>query len=78
MRAEALRRAVEEGSLPATALLSDDEDDDAEDAQAGLSVPRGTAPEDDDDFDLEQYENEDAEEIEEIVSKDSQRITHSA
>lgn len=29
MRAEALRRAVEEGSLPADALLSDDEDDDA-------------------------------------------------
>ncbi len=27
MRAEALRRAVEEGSLPADALLSDDEDD---------------------------------------------------
>ncbi|RPD62033.1 cell adhesion protein byn-1 [Lentinus tigrinus ALCF2SS1-7] len=43
----------------------DDDDDDAEDAQ-GLSVPRGSAPEDDDDFDLEQYENEDAEEIEEI------------
>ena len=30
MRAEALRRAVEEGSLPADALLSDDEDDDSE------------------------------------------------
>ncbi|TLS28055.1 hypothetical protein PpBr36_01702 [Pyricularia pennisetigena] len=29
MRAEALRRAVEEGSLPADALLSDDEDDDS-------------------------------------------------
>ncbi|KAK7415605.1 Membrane protein tms1 [Neonectria punicea] len=31
MRAEALRRAVEEGSLPADALLSDDEDSDAGD-----------------------------------------------
>ncbi|KAH7022476.1 serine incorporator/TMS membrane protein [Ilyonectria destructans] len=31
MRAEALRRAVEEGSLPAEALLSDDEDSDAGD-----------------------------------------------
>lgn len=30
MRAEALRRAVEEGSLPADALLSDDEGDDAD------------------------------------------------
>lgn len=30
MRAEALRRAVEEGSLPADALLSDDEDDHGE------------------------------------------------
>lgn len=29
MRAEALRRAVEEGSLPADALLSDDEDDES-------------------------------------------------
>lgn len=29
MRAEALRRAVEEGSLPADALLSDDEDEDS-------------------------------------------------
>ncbi|KAK9422477.1 putative Serine incorporator/TMS membrane protein [Seiridium unicorne] len=29
MRAEVLRRAVEEGSLPADALLSDDEDDDS-------------------------------------------------
>ncbi len=33
MRAEALRRAVEEGSLPADALLSDDDDD--SDAGAG-------------------------------------------
>lgn len=31
MRAEALRRAVEEGSLPANALLSDDESDDGHD-----------------------------------------------
>ncbi|KAL2173862.1 serine incorporator/TMS membrane protein [Thermothelomyces heterothallicus CBS 202.75] len=31
MRAEALRRAVEEGSLPANALLSDDDDDDDKD-----------------------------------------------
>jgi hypothetical protein len=31
MRAEALRRAVEEGSLPADALLSDNEDDDDDD-----------------------------------------------
>ncbi|KAK0629912.1 serine incorporator/TMS membrane protein [Bombardia bombarda] len=30
MRAEALRRAVEEGSLPADALLSDDDDDDSD------------------------------------------------
>ncbi len=35
MRAEALRRAVEEGSLPADALLSDDDDD--SDAGAGHS-----------------------------------------
>jgi hypothetical protein len=34
MRAEALRRAVEEGSLPADALLSDDESE-AGDAPAG-------------------------------------------
>lgn len=32
MRAEALRRAVEEGSLPANALLSDDESDDGHEA----------------------------------------------
>lgn len=35
MRAEALRRAVEEGSLPATALLSDDEDNDTSGKHAG-------------------------------------------
>jgi hypothetical protein len=35
MRAEVLRRAVEEGSLPADALLSDDEDDDS-----GSKAPR--------------------------------------
>lgn len=34
MRAEALRRAVEEGSLPADALLSDDEDEDSGDKTA--------------------------------------------
>lgn len=54
-----------------------DDEDDAEDAQ-GLSVPRGAAPEDDDDLDLDRYENSDAEEIEEIVSKTSLRITHTA
>ena len=37
-------------------------------------MPRGTAPEDDDDFDLEQYENEDAEEIEEIVADHAARL----
>ena len=41
MRAEALRRAVEEGSLPADALLSDDDDkdddDDGDDAAAAAS-----------------------------------------
>ncbi|RMJ13747.1 hypothetical protein BHE90_007540 [Fusarium euwallaceae] len=35
MRAEALRRAVEEGSLPADALLSDDDDSEAGDSPAG-------------------------------------------
>ena len=35
MRAEALRRAVEEGSLPADALLSDDEDDDSDAGHKG-------------------------------------------
>jgi hypothetical protein len=35
MRAEALRRAVEEGSLPADALLSDNEDDSGSDAGNG-------------------------------------------
>lgn len=35
MRAEALRRAVEEGSLPADALLSDDDDSDAGGKHAG-------------------------------------------
>ena len=34
MRAEALRRAVEEGSLPADALLSDDDESDAGDRMA--------------------------------------------
>lgn len=33
MRAEALRRAVEEGSLPADALLSDDDDEDEDGAR---------------------------------------------
>lgn len=35
MRAEVLRRAVEEGSLPADALLSDDEDDDSASKKSG-------------------------------------------
>ena len=40
MRAEALRRAVEEGSLPADALLSDDDSDDG--ATGGQDDERGT------------------------------------
>lgn len=40
MRAEALRRAVEEGSLPADALLSDDEDDDSSSGNNGNSNTR--------------------------------------
>lgn len=35
MRAEVLRRAVAEGSLPASALLDDDSDDDSDDGHAG-------------------------------------------
>jgi hypothetical protein len=38
MRAEALRRAVEEGSLPADALLSDNEDDSGSDAGNGTAA----------------------------------------
>jgi serine incorporator 1/3 len=38
MRAEALRRAVEEGSLPADALLSDNEDDSGSDAGKGTTA----------------------------------------
>ncbi|AEO66714.1 uncharacterized protein THITE_2115040 [Thermothielavioides terrestris NRRL 8126] len=41
MRAEALRRAVEEGSLPADALLSDDEDDSGSDAAGGSGSGSG-------------------------------------
>ena len=37
-------------------------------------MPRGTAPEDDDDFDLDRYEDNE-EEIEEIVSKPTRLLT---
>jgi hypothetical protein len=42
MRAEVLRRAVEEGSLPADALLSDDEDDDDDSNAAPRDDERGS------------------------------------
>ncbi|KAL2888093.1 Membrane protein TMS1 [Ceratocystis lukuohia] len=41
MRANALRLAVEQGSLPASALLSDDDDDDLSDTSVGGSGPSG-------------------------------------
>ncbi|KAF3767585.1 TMS membrane protein/tumor differentially expressed protein [Cryphonectria parasitica EP155] len=42
MRAEALRRAVEEGSLPADALLSDDEDDESSGGNTAHDDERGS------------------------------------
>jgi hypothetical protein len=46
MRAEALRRAVEEGSLPADALLEDDDDDDDNSSGGGGAGGKRTANDD--------------------------------